>query len=97
MSVEAAIANYQTGKVPFVAVLEALTTLYSDRATHLRVSWPTTRASRASLEEASLEATSEHGAGGRAGDRRGAAAALGAMARRHGRRLRGAMRIRKRA
>jgi hypothetical protein len=34
---EAALANYQTGKVPFIAVLEALTTLYNDRATHLRL------------------------------------------------------------
>jgi outer membrane protein, heavy metal efflux system len=54
MTVEAALANYQTGKVPFVAVLEAMTALYADRwaraglvADHARL--------RASLREASLE------------------------------------------
>ncbi len=57
MSVEAALANYQTGKVPFIAVLEALTTLYNDRATHLRL-LATHEQVLASLEEASLEATS---------------------------------------
>jgi outer membrane protein TolC len=31
MSVESAVASYQAGKVPFVAVLETLTTLYQDR------------------------------------------------------------------
>lgn len=65
MSVDAAIANYQTGKVPFIAVLEALTTLYNDRralltllANHEKV--------RASLEEASLEETSSMAASGMA-------------------------------
>lgn len=57
MSVEAAVASYQTGKVPFVAVLEALTTLYNDRATHLGVLADHGKI-RASLDEASLEATS---------------------------------------
>ena len=57
MSVEAALANYQTGKVPFIAVLEALTTLYNDRATHLRL-LANHEQTLASLEEASLEATS---------------------------------------
>lgn len=57
MSVEAAVASYQAGKVPFVAVLEALTTLYDDRATYLGVLADHGRI-RASLEEASLEATS---------------------------------------
>jgi cobalt-zinc-cadmium efflux system outer membrane protein len=37
MSVEAAIASYQAGQVPFVAVLEALTTLYDDRRGYLRL------------------------------------------------------------
>jgi outer membrane protein TolC len=37
MSLEAALANYQTGKVPFVSVLEALVTLASDQATQLRI------------------------------------------------------------
>lgn len=33
MTVESAMANYQTGKVPFVSVLEAMTSLYADRWT----------------------------------------------------------------
>ncbi len=57
MSVEAALANYQTGKVPFIAVLEALTTLYNDRATHLRL-LANHEQTLASLEEASLDASS---------------------------------------
>ncbi len=67
MSVEAAIANYQTGKVPFIAVLEALTTLYNDRATHLRL-LANHEQTLASLEEASLDPTSGmvSGAGGMA-------------------------------
>jgi outer membrane protein TolC len=54
MSVDAALANYQSGKVPFVAVLEALTTLYEDRSTHLGLLADHER-TRASLEEASLD------------------------------------------
>jgi outer membrane protein TolC len=54
MSVESAIASYQAGKVPFIAVLEALVTLYGDRATHLRLI-VTYQSLRAGLEEASLE------------------------------------------
>ena len=57
MSVEAALANYQTGKLPFIAVLEALTTLYNDRATHLRL-LANHEQTLASLEEASLDPTS---------------------------------------
>jgi outer membrane protein TolC len=57
MSVEAALANYQTGKVPFTAVLEALTTLYNDRAKHLRL-LANHEQTLASLEEASLGPTS---------------------------------------
>ncbi len=56
MSVEAALANYQTGKVPFIAVLEALTTLYNDRTTHLRL-LANHEQTLASLEEASLDPT----------------------------------------
>ncbi|HLA75946.1 MAG TPA: TolC family protein [Vicinamibacteria bacterium] len=56
MSVEAAIANYKTGNVPFVTVLEALTTLYGDRWTHARLVADHARL-LASLEEASLEPT----------------------------------------
>ena len=54
MTVEATLTNYQTGKVPFVSVLEAMTALYADRwaraglvADHARL--------RASLREASLD------------------------------------------
>ena len=57
MAVDAALANYQTGKLPFIAVLEALTTLYNDRATHLALLANHERI-RTSLEEASLEETS---------------------------------------
>jgi len=57
MSVEAALANYETGKVPFIAVLEALTTLYNDRATHLRL-LANHEQTLASLEEASLDPSS---------------------------------------
>lgn len=35
MSVESALANYQAGRVPFLTVLEALTTLHADRTMHL--------------------------------------------------------------
>ena len=36
LSVEAAVASYETGRSPFVAVLDALLTLSADRAAHLR-------------------------------------------------------------
>jgi outer membrane protein, heavy metal efflux system len=68
MSVEAAIANYQAGKVPFVTVLEALVTLYGDRSTHLRV-LAGHRGVRASLEEGSLDATSDLSMAGALGGR----------------------------
>jgi outer membrane protein TolC len=58
LNVEAAIASYQAGRVPFVAVLEALTTLYVDRITLLRLYAGSARI-RASLDEASLESTSD--------------------------------------
>jgi outer membrane protein TolC len=57
MSVEAALANYQAGKVPFITVLEALMTLYNDRARQLRLV-ANHEVLLASLEEASLDATS---------------------------------------
>jgi len=66
MSVEAALANYQTGKVPFIAVLEALTTLYNDRATHFRL-LASHEQTLASLEEASLEPTSAMASAGAGG------------------------------
>jgi cobalt-zinc-cadmium efflux system outer membrane protein len=62
MSVEAALASYQTGKVPFIAVLEAITTLYNDRTTHLRL-LANHEQTLASLEEASLDASSAMVAG----------------------------------
>ena len=58
MSVEAAVAAYESGRLPFISVLEALTTLYGDRAALVRVLADGRRA-EASLEEASLEATSD--------------------------------------
>jgi len=58
LSYEASIASYQAGKVPFLTVLEALSTLYRDRIDHLRVLAAHERI-KASIAEASLEATSE--------------------------------------
>lgn len=66
MSYEASIASYQAGKVPFLTVLEALSTLYRDRIDHLRVLAAHERI-RASIAEASLDATSEMPSGGAAG------------------------------
>lgn len=66
LSYEASIASYQAGKVPFLTVLEALSTLYRDRIDHLRVLAAHERI-RASITEASLEATSEMPSGGAAG------------------------------
>ena len=58
LTLQSAIANYQTAKVPFVSILEAVTTLYADRwaratliADHARL--------RATLDEAALEQTAE--------------------------------------
>jgi hypothetical protein len=58
LAYESAIASYQAGRVPFLAVLEALVGLYADRAGHLGVLAAHERIP-AALEEASLEATSE--------------------------------------
>jgi outer membrane protein, heavy metal efflux system len=58
MSVEAAIASYQAGRVPFITVLEALTTLYGDRVALVGLLAGQSRI-RVSLDEASLEATSD--------------------------------------
>jgi len=66
MSVEAALANYRTGQIPFITVLEALTTLYNDRVTNLGLV-ASHEKTRASLEEASLEETSSMAGGGAAG------------------------------
>jgi outer membrane protein, heavy metal efflux system len=56
MTVEAAVSNYQSGKVPFVSVLEAMTALYADRWTRVGLVADHARL-QASLDEASLEAT----------------------------------------
>src|SRR4030042_538372 len=66
LSYEASIASSQAGKVPFLAVLEALSTLYRDRIDHLRVLAAAERI-KASIAEASLEATSELPSAGSAG------------------------------
>jgi outer membrane protein TolC len=66
LSYEAAIASYEAGKVPFLTVLEALSTLYRDRIDHLRVLAAHERVG-ASIAEASLEATSEMPSVGAAG------------------------------
>jgi outer membrane protein TolC len=63
MSLEAAIANYQTGALPFIAVLEALTTLYIDGATHLRLV-ANHSVTIVNLEEASLEPSPAMAGGG---------------------------------
>ena len=54
MSVEAALAGYRAGRLPFVAVLEALNALYQDRAARLAVLARHAQL-RASLEEISLD------------------------------------------
>lgn len=58
LSVEAAVAGYQAGRIPFVGVLEALNALYADRSAHVRV-LATHARTRASLEEAGLEPNTE--------------------------------------
>jgi outer membrane protein TolC len=79
LAVDAALANYQAGKVPFIAVLEALTTLYNDRATHLGLLADHAR-TRASLEEASLEETSSLAAAGAGMEGRGSSAGMATAA-----------------
>lgn len=80
LSYEASIASYQAGKVPFLTVLEALSTLYRDRIDHLRVLAAHERI-KASIAEASLDATSEMPSGGAAGMGSVAGAFGGAMER----------------
>lgn len=77
MSVEAAMANYQTGKIPFITVLEALSTLYSDRTTQLRLV-ATHAKTAASLAESSLEGGNEPMAGLPARTAAGVGAMMGA-------------------
>jgi outer membrane protein TolC len=54
MTVESSITNYQTGGVPFISVLEAMTSLYADRWTRAGLIADHARL-RASLREASLD------------------------------------------
>jgi outer membrane protein, heavy metal efflux system len=79
MSVDAALASYQTGKAPFIAVLEAITTLYNDRVTHLRL-LATHEQTLASLEEASLDESTSMvtGTGGAGPNMSGSGASQGA-------------------
>lgn len=58
LAYEAAIASYQAGRAPFLAVLEALSSLYANRAGYLRVLAAHERI-KVAIEEASLEPTSE--------------------------------------
>lgn len=56
VSLESALASYQAGKVPFITVLDALNTLYNDRALHQSrlaesAKW------RVAIDEASLQPT----------------------------------------
>ena len=56
LSLESAIASYQTGKLPFISVLEALNTLYADRETLLsRIA--ETEKWRIAIDEADLQAS----------------------------------------
>ncbi len=66
LAYEAAVASYQSGKVPFLTVLEALSSLHRDRLEHLRLLAAHERV-KVALAEASLEATSEVPSGGPAG------------------------------
>jgi outer membrane protein TolC len=63
LSVEAAIGSYQSSRLPFIAVLEALQTLFGDRATLARLTAEHERLV-ASLEEASLESSADMSAVG---------------------------------
>jgi outer membrane protein TolC len=56
LSLESAIASYQTGKLPFVSVLEALNTLYGDRETLLSRSAEIEKW-RVAIDEADLQAS----------------------------------------
>lgn len=56
LSLESAIASYQTGKIPFISVLEALNTLYADRETLLSRSAEIEKW-RIAIDEADLQAS----------------------------------------
>jgi outer membrane protein TolC len=63
LSLESAVASYRTGKVPFVTVLEALNTLYADRAIYLTRLAEAERW-RVSIDEADLQPAGGMQAGG---------------------------------
>jgi outer membrane protein TolC len=63
MTVESAMTSYQAGRVPFVAVLEAMTSLFADRWTRQNLVADHGRL-LASLREASLDATPDMTAAG---------------------------------
>ena len=56
LSLESAIASYRTGKVPFITVLDALNTLYADRALYL-TRLAESEKWRVSIDEADLQAS----------------------------------------
>jgi outer membrane protein, heavy metal efflux system len=61
LSLESALASYQSGKIPFITVLDALNVLYSDRATYAgrlaeSAKW------RVAIDEAALQPTAMSGA-----------------------------------
>jgi outer membrane protein TolC len=66
MTVESALTSYQGGSVPFVSVLEAMTSLFADRWTRESLVADHARL-LASLREASLEATPDMTATGAMG------------------------------
>jgi len=66
MTVESALTSYQGGSVPFVSVLEAMTSLFADRWTRESLVADHARL-LASLREASLEATPDMAAAGAMG------------------------------
>jgi outer membrane protein, heavy metal efflux system len=68
VALQAALASYQAGKLPFVTVLEALRQLYADRAAHLRQIANHERV-KAAIDEWSLESTAETGTMGSSGGR----------------------------
>ena len=82
VSLESALASYQAGKVPFITVLDALNTLYSDRAIYSgrlaeSAKW------RVAIDEASLQTTAMAGApsmGGSPSSGMAASASAGAPA-----------------
>lgn len=61
LSLESALASYQAGKLPFISILDALNTLYSDRAIYAgrlaeSANW------RVAIDEASLQPSAMSGA-----------------------------------